>query len=91
MEARKYLCLKGSKPSGVVRRRELVSAMRAPELAPADSFLPGLPDSDGCDREVELARSLARSLRMGRMGAAVMAPLELDGHVDHGAREVFPL
>lgn len=67
---------------GHVRRRELVSAMRQLELAPADIFRLGLPDGGLCEREVELARSLAKCIPDG---AVIVAPFEFDGHPDHEA------
>jgi LmbE family N-acetylglucosaminyl deacetylase len=66
----------------LVRRRELVSAMRQLELAPADIFRLGLPDGRVHEREVELARSLAKLIPDG---AVIVAPFELDGHPDHEA------
>jgi LmbE family N-acetylglucosaminyl deacetylase len=66
----------------IVRRRELVSAMRALELAPADIFRLGLPDGGLRDREVELAHSLSKCIPEG---ALMVAPFELDGHADHDA------
>jgi LmbE family N-acetylglucosaminyl deacetylase len=65
-----------------VRRRELVSAMRALELAPSDIFRLGLPDGEVCEREVELAQSLAKCIPDG---AIIVAPFEFDGHTDHEA------
>jgi LmbE family N-acetylglucosaminyl deacetylase len=65
-----------------VRRRELVSAMRQLELAPADIFRLGLPDGGVSEREVELAQSLAECIPEG---AVIVAPFELDGHPDHEA------
>jgi LmbE family N-acetylglucosaminyl deacetylase len=65
-----------------VRRRELVSAMRELELAPADIFRLGLPDGGLCACEVELQQSLARCIPDG---AVVVAPFEFDGHPDHEA------
>jgi LmbE family N-acetylglucosaminyl deacetylase len=65
-----------------VRRRELVSAMRQLELAPADIFRLGLPDGGLRRREVELAQSLAKCIPDG---AVIVAPFELDGHPDHEA------
>jgi LmbE family N-acetylglucosaminyl deacetylase len=66
----------------VVRRRELVSAMRILELAPADIFHLGLPDGGLCDREVELDHSLAKCIPDE---VVIVAPFELDGHADHDA------
>jgi LmbE family N-acetylglucosaminyl deacetylase len=65
-----------------VRRRELVSAMRELELAPADIFRLGLPDGGLCACEVELQQSLARCIPDG---AVIVAPFEFDGHPDHEA------
>src|ERR1700760_4468701 len=65
-----------------VRRRELVSAIRQLELAPADIFRLGLPDGGVREREVELARSLAKCIPDG---AVIVAPFEFDGHPDHDA------
>lgn len=65
-----------------VRRRELVSAMRELELAPADIFRLGLPDGGVPAREVELTQSLAKCIPEGAM---IVAPFEFDGHPDHEA------
>jgi LmbE family N-acetylglucosaminyl deacetylase len=65
-----------------VRRRELVSAMRELDLAPADIFRLGLPDGGVAAREVELAESLLKCIPNG---AVIVAPFEYDGHPDHEA------
>jgi LmbE family N-acetylglucosaminyl deacetylase len=65
-----------------VRRRELVSAMRELELAPAAIFRLGMPDGGLAGREVELAKSLAQCIPEG---AVIVAPFEFDGHPDHDA------
>jgi LmbE family N-acetylglucosaminyl deacetylase len=65
-----------------IRRRELVSAMRELELAPADIFRLGLPDGQLSACEVELEQSLARCIPDG---AVIVGPFEFDGHPDHEA------
>ncbi len=65
-----------------IRRRELVSAMRVLELAPADIVRLGLPDGGVSACEVELAQALAKCIPDG---AVVVAPFEFDGHPDHEA------
>jgi LmbE family N-acetylglucosaminyl deacetylase len=65
-----------------IRRRELVSAMRELELAPADIFRLGLPDGQLSTCEGELGQSLARCIPDG---ALIVAPFEFDGHPDHEA------
>ncbi len=65
-----------------IRRRELVSAMRELELAPADILRLGLPDGGVAGREMELAQSLATCIPAG---AILVAPFEFDGHPDHEA------
>lgn len=65
-----------------VRRRELVSAMRELELAPADIFRLGFPDGGLREHEVELRRALAKCLPDG---VVIVAPFEFDGHPDHEA------
>jgi LmbE family N-acetylglucosaminyl deacetylase len=65
-----------------VRRRELVSAMRRLELAPADIFRLGLPDGGVAAHEIELTESLMECIPDG---AVIVAPFEFDGHPDHEA------
>ena len=65
-----------------IRRRELVSAMRALELAPADILRLGLPDGGLVAREVELTQALVKCIPAG---VVLVAPFEFDGHPDHEA------